>query len=241
MLKSLTRTFLLTSLLSIPAIAQESVTTPTLAEQLAEKTAGFAKRAPEDLKAKYAKGIADVHDSGIEKSAKQVGDQAVDGTLKGWKGDSVTLSKLWEQGPVVLMWYRGGWCPYCNIQLRAMQQSLDELENAGARLVVLTPELPEKAKQTAEASGLSIVALHDKDLELAKQYGIVFQLSDAIAPMYQQRLPEYNGNDALELPLSATYVINSSGKITYAFLDADYKKRAEPSEVIQAVKAAAQQ
>ncbi len=221
-------------------MAQESTNTPTLAEQLAEKAAGFSKRAPADLRTKYAQGIVDVQASGIETSAKQVGDQAVDGTLKGWKGDSVTLSKLWKQGPVVLMWYRGGWCPYCNIQLRAMQQSLDELENAGARLVVLTPELPEKAKQTAEASGLSIVALHDKDLALAKQYGIVFQLSDAIAPMYQERLPQYNGNDALELPLSATYVINASGKITYAFLDADYKKRAEPSEVIQAVKEAAQ-
>lgn len=241
MLKLLTRSFLLTFLLVIPAMAQESTTPPTLAEQLAEKAAGFSKRAPADLKAKYAKGLADVRASGIESSAKQVGDQAVDGTLQGWKGDAVTLSKLWEQGPVVLMWYRGGWCPYCNIQLRAMQQSLDELEHAGARLVVLTPELPEKAKQTAEASGISIVALHDKDLALAKKYGIVFQLSDAIAPMYTKRLPEYNGNDALELPLSATYVVDSSGKITYAFLDADYKKRAEPAEVIEAVKAAAKQ
>lgn len=103
----------------------------------------------------------------------------------------------------------------------------------------MTPELPEKAKETAEASGISIVALHDKDLALAKQYGIVFELPDAIAPMYKSRLPQYNGNNAMELPLSATYVINSSGKITYAFLDADYKKRAEPSDVIAAVQAAA--
>ncbi len=240
MLKSLTRIFLLTSLTAIPAMAQETSTTPSLSQQLAEKAAGFAKRAPADRRATFAKGIEDVRASGIEASAKQVGDDAVDGTLKGWKGDSVTLSELWSQGPVVLMWYRGGWCPYCNLQLRAMQQSLDKIENAGAKLVILTPELPEKAKETAEASGISIVALHDKDLALAKQYGIVFELPDAIAPMYQSRLPQYNGNDALELPLSATYVINSSGKITYAFLDADYKKRAEPSEVIQAVKAATQ-
>ncbi|WP_302120690.1 peroxiredoxin-like family protein [Allorhodopirellula heiligendammensis] len=220
-------------------MAQETSTTPTLSQQLAEKAAGFAKQAPAERRATFAKGIDVVRVSGVEKLAKQVGDEAVDGTLKGWKGDAVTLSELWNEGPVVLMWYRGGWCPYCNIQLRAMQQSLDQIENAGAKLVVLTPELPEKAKETAEASGLSIVALHDKDLALAKQYGIVFELPDAIAPMYQSRLPEYNGNDAMELPLSATYVINSDGKITYAFLDADYKKRAEPSEVIAAVQAAA--
>ena len=152
MLQALTRSLLLTSLMAIPTMAQETSTSPTLSQQLAEKAAGFAKRAPADRLATFTKGIADVRKSGIEESAKQVGDEAVDGTLKGWKGDSVTLSKLWSEGPVVLMWYRGGWCPYCNIQLRAMQQSLDELENAGARLVVLTPELPETAKQTAEAT-----------------------------------------------------------------------------------------
>ena len=239
MFKTLTRSFLLTALLAIPTMAQETSTSRTLSEQLAEKAAGFAKQAPADRLATFAKGIADVRESGIENSAKQVGEDAVDGTLKGWKGDSVTLSKLWSEGPVVLMWYRGGWCPYCNIQLRAMQQSLDKIENAGAKLVVLTPELPEKAKETAEASGISIVALHDKDLALAKQYGTVFELPDAIAPMYKSRLPQYNGNNAMELPLSAPYVINSSGKITYAFLDAYYKKRAEPGEVIAAVQAAA--
>ncbi|QDV25272.1 peroxiredoxin-like family protein [Aureliella helgolandensis] len=238
MFQALTRSFFLTSLLAIPTMAQETSTTPTLSEQLAEKAAGFAKQAPADRLATFAKGISRVRDSGIEKSAKQVGDDAVDGTLQGWTGNSVTLSKLWSEGPVVLMWYRGGWCPYCNLQLRAMQQSLDKIEDAGAKLIVLTPELPERAKETAEASGISIVALHDKDLALAKLYGIVFELPDVIAPMYQSRLPKYNGNDAMELPLSATYVINSSGKITYAFLDADYKKRAEPSDVIAAVKAA---
>ncbi|WP_242631946.1 peroxiredoxin-like family protein [Rubripirellula amarantea] len=225
--------------MAISTMAQDNSAPATLSQQLAEKAAGFAKKAPADRLAAFTKGIDDVRASGIEDSAKQVGDDAVDGTLAGWKGDSVTLSELWKEGPVVLMWYRGGWCPYCNIQLRAMQQSLDKIENAGARLVVLTPELPEKAKETAEASGISIVALHDQDLALAKKYGIVFELPEVIAPMYQARLPEYNGNSALELPLSATYVINSSGKITYAFLDADYKKRAEPSEVIEAVKAAA--
>ena len=87
-----------------------------------------------------------------------------------------------------------------------------------------------------------IVALHDKGNELARKYGIVFQLPAPIVPAYRDRLklPEYNGNDVMELPLPATYVINKSGKITYAFLDADYKKRAEPAEVIEAVKAAAQ-
>ena len=213
----------------------------TLASQLEEKAGQSRSRMPGPMLETFKKGIDSVRATGIEKSAKQVGDDAIDAELVGWDGNSVTLSEIWKKGPIVLMWYRGGWCPYCSIQLRAMQKSMDELEDAGATLVVLTPELPEKAKATAEANDLSMVALHDKDSAVAKEYGIVFQLPQTIVPAYRDRikLPEFNGNSNMELPLAATYVINNEGKITYAFLDADYKKRAEPSEVIQAVKEAA--
>ncbi|QDV25772.1 peroxiredoxin-like family protein [Aureliella helgolandensis] len=221
------------------AMSQESETAKTLSQLLADKSAQNAKLGSADRVAAFQKGIDLVRATGIEKSAKQVGDTAVDNQLKDWKGNTITLSELWKEGPVVLMWYRGGWCPYCSIQLRKMQQNLDKIENTGARLVVLTPELPERAKETAEANDLSIVALHDANLELAKKYGIVFELPAPIAPMYRAsgRLKEFNGNDQLELPLSATYVVDQSGKIVYAFLDADYKIRAEPSNVITAVQA----
>ena len=196
---------------------------------------------PEKVRKVFSEGIETVRRTGIEKSAKQVGDQAIDGQLTGWDGSKVKLSDLWSQGPIVLMWYRGGWCPYCNLQLRAMQQSLDEIENAGARLVVLTPELPEKAKETADKNELDIVALYDKDNQLANEYGITFELPKPLVPTYRDKLKlaEYNGNDKMQLPLSATYVIDKSGKITYAFLDADYKNRAEPADVVEAVKSAA--
>ncbi|QDT01981.1 Putative peroxiredoxin bcp [Rubripirellula lacrimiformis] len=233
--------FSASTFLSNVAMSQESKPAMTMSQQLAEKAAQSINRMPADRLAAAKKGVEMVRATGIEESAKQVGDAAVDGQLKDWKGNTITLSELWNEGPIVLMWYRGGWCPYCNIQLRAMQQNLDKIENAGAKLVILTPELPEKAKQTAEANDLNIVALHDKNNELAKKYGIVFDLPSTIAPMYRDsgRLKTYNGNDDLQLPLSATYVVDKSGKITYAFLDADYKKRAEPAEVIAAVKAIA--
>lgn len=221
-------------------IADKSTRT-TLAEQLADTAAKRGAAAPEALKTAFRKGIDEVRDLGIEQSAKQIGDAAIDAELIGWDGKTVRLSELWKQGPVVLMWYRGGWCPYCNVQLRAMQQSMDELETAGARLVVLTPELPEKAKETAEANNLDMVALHDRDNALAQKYGIMFDLPEVITPIYRDKLklPSFNGSDKMQLPLAATYVIDSNGKITYAFLDADYKKRAEPSDVIAAVKVAA--
>ncbi|QDV25758.1 haloacid dehalogenase type II [Aureliella helgolandensis] len=215
--------------------------TSMLSQLLEERAAANAARYPEKVSQAYALGIETVRATDIEKSAKQVGDAAIDAHLTGWDGERVKLSELWRDGPIVLMWYRGGWCPYCNLQLRAMQQSMDQIENAGAKLVVLTPELPEKAKETAEANDLEIVALHDKDNEVARKYGLVFQLPEPIIPAYRdkRKLPEYNGNDSMELPLSATYVIDTAGKITFAFLDADYKRRAEPADVIEAVKAAA--
>ena len=213
----------------------------SLADQLNARVKVSAAKFPAKVMESFAEGIQMVRDSGIEKSAKQVGDSAVDGELIGWDGKTIKLSNLWSEGPVVLMWYRGGWCPYCNIQLRAMQQSLDEIENAGARLVVLTPEIPEKAKETAEANDIKIVALHDKNNQLADKFGIMFDLPAPIVPVYRDKLklPSYNGNDNLQLPLAATYVIDKTGAITYAFLDADYKKRAEPAEVVAAVKSAA--
>ena len=146
-----------------------TATSDSLSDQLSKRAAESAAKAPEELRKSFKAAIDMVRDSGIEKTAKQVGDAAVDGELIGWDGKTFRLSSLWHEGPIVLMWYRGGWCPYCNIQLRAMQQKLEEIENAGARLVVLTPEIPEKAKETAENSGLEIVALHDRDNQLAKK------------------------------------------------------------------------
>ena len=215
--------------------------TGTLAADLAEQTKKSAKKLPENLRKLFNDGIETVRGSGVEKSAKQVGDQAIDGELTGWDGSEVKLSELWEEGPIVLMWYRGGWCPYCNIQLRAMQESLDEIEGAGARLVLLTPELPAKAKETAKANKMDIVALYDEDNQMADEYGIMYDLPETIVPMYRDKikLSEYNGNDKMQLPLAATYVIDKSGEITYAFLDVDYKNRAEPAKIVEAVKAAA--
>ncbi len=222
-------------------LAQSSTRSATLSEQLEVVAQDASKRLPKPLMEVFQQGIESVRSTGIEKSAKQVGDKAIDAELAGWNGDVIRLSDLWSSGPIVLMWYRGGWCPYCNVQLQAMQKELKNIEGAGAKLVVLTPELPEKAKATAEKNDLDFIALYDKENVIAKKYGLVFKLPEPILPIYRDRikLNEQNGSDEMELPLSATYLINQQGIITYAFLDADYKKRAEPSEVVQAVSALA--
>ncbi len=228
---------LLVSLVVSLAYGQEQPA-QTLSAQLADAAKKSTTRLPPEMLQAMQQAVEEVRATGIEKSAKQVGDAALDAKLMGWNGEAVQLSELWTEGPIVLMWYRGGWCPYCNLQLQAMQKALKAIEGTGAKLVVLTPELPEKAKETAAANDVDFVALHDEGNATARKYGLVFPLAESIVPLYRDRLKlaEYNGSDAMELPLSATYVIGKGGRITYAFLDADYKKRAEPADVVAAVR-----
>jgi peroxiredoxin len=224
-------------LIATPVLAAEPEEA-TLNRQLKQLTEQTKEKLPEPMLRTFQRAIEDVRESGIEDEAMQVDDKAPDATLESWDGEEVTLSDLWKEKPLVLVWYRGGWCPYCNLQLRAMEKKLESLGGAGGQLVAISPELPENAKRTAEQNKLSFPVLWDKESKVGKEYGIVFELPEAIAPMYrdQLQLPKVNGYDKLELPLSATYVIDREGVIRYAFLDADYTKRAEPKEIIEAVK-----
>ena len=220
---------------STAALAEE-----TLQQQLESRKAEFATKAPQEVQTAYAAGIQAVSDSGILSAAKKAGDKAPDFTLQDAKGQSVALHELLKNGPVVLTWYRGGWCPYCNLSLRAMQKVLPELQEGGAQLVALTPELPDKTLSTAEKNELQFQVLTDLNHQVAQSYGIVFKLTPEVRDQYKKNfdLLAYNGSGAGDdtLPLAATYIIGQDGIIRYAFLDADYRARAEPAELVVFVK-----
>lgn len=210
----------------------------SLKSELDARRNAFNARAPEDVKKIYEDGVSAVADSGILDSAKQVGDEAPNFALGNATGTVVKLSDYLEKGSVILTWYRGGWCPYCNLTMHSMQQHLPEFRVLGANLLALTPELPDRSLSTAEKNELEFEVLSDIDSKVAHEYGLVFKLTDDVAAIYEEKfgLSEYNGNDSNELPLAATYVINPEGKIIYAFVDADYRNRAEPSDIIAALK-----
>lgn len=207
----------------------------TLEKQLQARSDQAAGQLPAEVRAEFARGIEAVAEAGVTATAKQVGDRAPDFTLKNAVGKEVTLSKLLEDGPVVLTWYRGGWCPYCNLALAALQEQLPEFSKAGATLVALTPELPDKSLDTAKKNALEFEVLSDLNHGVAKDYGLLFKLTPEVRELYKGffDLNEYNGEEAGDdtLPLAATYVIGSDGTIQWAFLDADYRKRAEPAEI----------
>lgn len=213
------------------------MTSTDLKTALDARKAGWAEKAPDEIKRIYGEGIDDVVNSGILQQAKQVGDLAPGFSLQNATGKSISLSDYLQQGPVILTWYRGGWCPYCNITLRHLQQSLPAFQAAGAQLLALTPELPDKSLSTQEKNELSFEVLTDTNLEVAKAYGIVFQLTEEVGEVYRKNfsLLAFNGNDSDELPLAATYVIQPDGQITYAFLDAEYRNRAEPAAILAAL------
>jgi len=186
----------------------------------------------------FERGIQELAESGILEKAVKKGDAAPDFTLPDIQGNPVTLSELLKKGPVVLVWYRGGWCPYCNLHLQTLQNALPDFQAAGAQLVAVSPELPAKTEITSQKHTLGFPVLSDQGNKTASAYGLVFTLPDYVSKRYHQffNIEEYNGDKSETLPLSASYVIGQDGKVTYAFLDADYKKRAEPKTLIKKVK-----
>ncbi|MEP1487148.1 MAG: peroxiredoxin family protein [Algibacter sp.] len=205
---------------------------------LNEKKADFERNADEFKKQAFKRGIEHVKQSGVLNKAKQVGDLAPDFTLNNALGKPIALKDHLKKGNVILTWYRGGWCPYCNLTLRALQADLKNFKALGANLIALTPELPDNSISTSKKNELEFEVLSDVGNEIAKAYGTVFKLADEVSEIYNASfgLNTYNGDASNELPIAATYIINEQGKIIYAFLNEDHRTRAEPSELINFLK-----
>jgi peroxiredoxin len=220
-------------------VSSLSVHSQTLKSELDAKKAAFELKASEEKKKIYAEGLEAVALSGIVNSAKQQGEQAPNFSLKNALGLEVSLNDYLKSGPVVLTWYRGGWCPYCNITLARLQQDLPLFKAAGATILALTPEVPDSSLSTRDKHNLEFEILSDVGNKIAKQYGVVFRLTPEVAKIYQSAfgLHAFNGDDSDELPLAATYIIDQKGMIRYAFLDADYRNRAEPADLLEILKA----
>lgn len=210
----------------------------TLKSLLDEKKKNSELKADDRKKKINKEGLESIKQSGILDNALKVGDFAPNFKLNNALGEPVELDQYLKKGKVILTWYRGGWCPYCNLTLNQLQMELPEFEANGAYLLALTPELPDKSLNTSEKHDLKFEVLSDIGNKIAKEYGIVYKLTEDVAENYNKSfgLNEYNGDGSNELPLAATYIINEDGKIVFAFLDADYRNRAEPQELSEFLK-----
>lgn len=177
-------------------------------------------------------------DSGQAERALAVGDRAPGFRLPSATGQTVALDDLLADGPVVLTFYRGVWCPYCNIALRALQQHHSDITARGARLVAMSPQIPDESLSLTEKHGLAFDVLSDIGCDTAKQYGLAFDLPDDLAAVYDKLgfdLQRVNDGHPRTLPLPATYVIDRAGTIRWAFVNTDYTARAEPDDIITAL------
>ncbi len=171
-----------------------------------------------------------------------VGEKAPSVTLRDAEGRDVDLGALYGAGPVVVTFYRGGWCPFCTKALNDWEGRIEELRAAGVTFVAISPETPEHASKTRAEHAPSVVVLSDVDGAAGKSFRVAFEMGEDLQKTYKGYgvdLTQRNANGRWELPAPATFVIDGEGVVRWAFADWDYKKRANPDEVIAAAREAA--
>jgi peroxiredoxin len=161
-------------------------------------------------------------------------DTAPDFTAKDQAGKEINLKKLLKKGPVVVLFYRGQWCPFCNKQLSGMQDSLAAITSKGATVVAITPEKPENIAKTIEKTKASYSLLFDDGLKIMKSYKVAFEVDAVTIEKYKGYGIDFNvanGTNGANLPVPAVYIISKKGKIAYRHFDPDYRKRPSVKEI----------
>lgn len=156
-------------------------------------------------------------------------------------GEQVLLDELLAKGPVVITFYRGSWCPYCNLQLKALQSRLPEIHALGAQLVAISPQAPDGSMSENDIRNMDFVVLSDQNADVAASYGVAWQVpAFLLEHMREDRgldLESLNNGNGSILPIPATFVLDSEGKVTWRYVDVDYRTRSEPQDIINALKA----
>jgi len=221
-----------------PALAQHEV--PNLGARIKQ----YEELTP--LEESLSKGELKVLEGGmqlIEEKLKNpglaVGTKAPDFKLPNAHGKDVQLYDVLKDGPVVLTFYRGSWCPYCNLELYALQQSLPAFKDYGANLLAVTPQKTEFSLKQVEDQKFEFELLSDLDSSVMKAYNLYYEIPEDLNKLFLDRIEldvaYYNGEGRYVLPVPGTFVINKEGVITAAFADVDYAKRMEPADIVKAL------
>lgn len=196
-----------------------------------------ARRDPA-IQARLDRVIADLTKTDLLADALTVGDMAPDFALQNVAGDRVSLAGLLERGPAVLTFFRGTWCPYCALYLRTLEQARPAIEAAGATLVAITPQHVDGAVRRFRER-VDFDLLSDLGNRVARVYGLIWDIPGEITDImlgWGLDLPAMNGTAGWELPIPATYVVTPDGTVRYAFADANFRRRAEPADVLAALR-----
>lgn len=211
----------------------------TIREQSEQLQAAAAERLPAEVREVFDRSIRDLLDGGIPAGSVKAGDVLESFTLDDATGTPVSLDQLVERGPAVVVFYRGGWCPYCNLALRTYQgELLPELSAYGARLVAISPQSPDESLSTVEKAALEFTVLSDPGSRLADRIGIAFEQSDDVLAAQRELgldLAKVNAEGAVRLPRPTVLVVDRDRTVRFVDVQPDYTARTEVADIVAAL------
>jgi peroxiredoxin len=212
----------------------------TLRQEIADFQKEMIPRIPQEVLSTIIKTSAELLEKNLEAQALKVGDLIPSFMLTDASGTVMSSDLLLQEGPLVISFYRGGWCPYCNLELRALQKVLPEIKANNATLLAISPESPDHTLSTGEVNELEFPVLSDPGNQVAKKMGLAFAPAKELLPLFKNNfdwdLVAINGTEKVELPFPATYVVDREGVIRFAFVQSDYTQRAEPQSILEVLR-----
>lgn len=211
----------------------------TLKETLEAKAQDSSIKIPKEKQSIMASAINELEDANLVDNVLKTGDSIPYFKLPNAYGKLIDSKAMLTKENLVITFYRGGWCPYCNLELRALQEHLPEFNKLDTSLVAISPEKPDHSLSTAEKNDLSFEVLSDYDNQVASAFHLVYDLPLNLIEVYKEfdiDLVKSNDTGRWQLPISATYIVNKQGIIIYDFIKEDYKKRADPLDMIKFLK-----
>ncbi len=206
-----------------------------LTSELKAVTESVRRQAPAEVFSAIEKANTRLAISGLAHKALRRGDKMPDFELPDATGQTVKTRELRQHGLLLLSFYRGEWCPYCNLELKALRERHADIVAAGATLVAISPQTPDRSLTTRQKHELMFPVLSDQGNQVARRFGLVFTLEESLRPIYHAfgiDLKEHNGDVSFELPVPATYLVAKDGNVLEAFVNCDYRDRLEPATAL---------
>jgi peroxiredoxin len=211
----------------------------TIREQSDQIKVAAAEHLPAEVVEVFDRNIQNLLEEGIPKDVVSVGDTLTPFTLSDASGSPVSLDQLLETGPAVIVFYRGGWCPYCNVALRTYQKELvPQLPMFGARLVAISPQTPDQSLSTIEKAELDFTVLSDPGSRVARSTGIAFQQADDVLEAQRQLgldLAAVNAEGSTQLPRPTVLIVDQDRVVRFVDVQPDYTARTEVADIIAAL------
>lgn len=207
----------------------------TLAKNIEQLNQDLVSQLPQEILEAFGRSIEDLKTKNMEKNSIQIGERIPAFSLPNALGKMINSDEVLKNNKMILAFYRGSWCPYCNLELKFLQENLSRIKEKNAVLIAVSPQSPDHSLTMIEKNNLEFEVLTDINNDFAEKLGITFQLQDFVLPYYQSlgiHLADFNANNENTLPVPAVFVIDENRKVLYKFLDVNYMSRVDVEDLI---------